>query len=144
VGVDVPNAAIMIIIHAERFGLAQLHQLRGRIGRGAEDSFCLLVGYGPLGADAARRLEIMAESGDGFRIAEEDLAIRGSGEFFGTRQSGMPDLRIADIVRDYRLLEAAKSEAFHLMETGGPEKFPPLETAFRTFWKGRAELFKTG
>jgi ATP-dependent DNA helicase RecG len=144
VGMDVPNATIMIIIHAERFGLAQLHQLRGRVGRGAEDSFCLLVAYGPLGADARRRLEIMTESSDGFRIAEEDLAIRGSGEFFGTRQSGMPDLRIADIVRDYRLLEAAKREAFHLMETCGPEKFPSLDKSFMTFWKGRAELFKTG
>jgi ATP-dependent DNA helicase RecG len=144
VGMDVPNATIMIIIHAERFGLSQLHQLRGRVGRGAEGSFCLLVAYGPPGADASRRLQMMKESSDGFRIAEEDLAIRGSGEFFGTRQSGMPDLRIADIVRDYRLLEAAKREAFHLMETGGTEKFPPLEKSFRTFWKGRAELFKTG
>jgi ATP-dependent DNA helicase RecG len=144
VGVDVPNAAIMIIIHAERFGLAQLHQLRGRVGRGAGDSRCLLVAYGPLNAEACRRLQIMAESGDGFRIAEEDLAIRGSGEFFGTRQSGMPDLKIADIVRDYRLLDAAKREAFELMETGGLEKFPALEKSFRTFWKGRAELFRTG
>jgi ATP-dependent DNA helicase RecG len=144
VGMDVPNATIMIIIHAERFGLAQLHQLRGRVGRGAAGSFCLLVAYGPLGADAARRLQIMAEISDGFRIAEEDLAIRGSGEFFGTRQSGMPDLRMADIVRDYHLLEAAKREAFHLMETDGPGKFPLLEKSFRTFWKRKAELVKTG
>ena len=86
----------------------------------------------------------MKDSSDGFRIAEEDLAMRGSGEFFGTRQSGMPDLRIADIVRDYRLLEAARREAFHLTETGGLEKFPSLEKSFRAFWKGRAELFKTG
>jgi ATP-dependent DNA helicase RecG len=144
VGMDVPNATIMIIIHAERFGLSQLHQLRGRVGRGTVGSFCLLVAYGPLGADASRRLEIMTESSDGFRIAEEDLAIRGSGEFFGTRQSGMPELRIADIVRDHLLLEAAKREAFGLMETGGPEKFPSLEKSFKTFWTGRAELFKTG
>jgi ATP-dependent DNA helicase RecG len=144
VGMDVPNATIMIIIHAERFGLAQLHQLRGRVGRGGEDSFCLLVAYGPHGGDAGRRLEIMAESGDGFRIAEEDLAIRGSGEFLGTRQSGMPDLKIADLVRDYRLLAAAKKEAFDLLETGGPEKFPFLKKSFRAFWKGRAELFRTG
>jgi ATP-dependent DNA helicase RecG len=143
-GMDVPNACLMVIIHAERFGLAQLHQLRGRIGRGTGESHCLLVAYGPLSPEADRRLEIMAKSSDGFRIAEEDLAIRGSGDFFGTRQSGMPDLKIADIVRDGRLLEAARKEAFELMEADGLKKFPALEKSFRTFWKGRAELFGTG
>ncbi|MBI5641239.1 MAG: ATP-dependent DNA helicase RecG, partial [Nitrospirae bacterium] len=107
VGVDVPNATTMIIIHAERFGLAQLHQLRGRVGRGAEESYCLLVAYEPLGDDAKKRLEIMGRTNDGFKVAEEDLCIRGAGEFFGTRQSGMPDLRIADIVRDREVLESA-------------------------------------
>ncbi len=144
VGMDVPNATIMIIIHAERFGLAQLHQLRGRVGRGGDESFCLLVSYGPRGGDAGRRLEIMAGSCDGFRIAGEDLAIRGQGELFGTRQSGLPDLKIADIFRDRGLLEAAKKEAFDLMEAGGPGAFPALERSFREFWKGRAELFRTG
>ena len=144
VGVDVPNAAIMIIIHAERFGLAQLHQLRGRVGRGAESSSCLLVSYGRAGEDAHRRLNVMAASCDGFRIAEEDLAIRGSGEFFGTRQSGLPDLKIADIVRDRSILGAARREAFELLESGGAEEFPSLIRAAGTFWKGRAELFKTG
>ncbi len=144
VGVDVPNAAIMIIIHAERFGLAQLHQLRGRVGRGSERSSCLLVPYGQTGADARRRLDAMAASCDGFRIAEEDLAIRGSGEFFGTRQSGLPDLRIADIVRDRGMLEAAKREAFELVESGGAQNFPLLRKSCRAFWKGKAELFRTG
>ncbi len=144
VGVDVPNATIMIIIHAERFGLAQLHQLRGRVGRGAESSSCLLVSYGQAAEDARRRLDAMTASCDGFRIAEEDLAIRGSGEFFGTRQSGLPDLKIADIIRDRRILEAAKREAFDLMESGGAEKFPSLMRTAGAFWKGRAELFKTG
>ncbi len=144
VGMDVPNATIMIIIHAERFGLAQLHQLRGRVGRGGEDSFCVLISYGPLGGDAGRRLDIMTETVDGFRIAEEDLAIRGSGELLGTRQSGMPDLKIADIIRDRGLLETARKEAFDLMMSGGPGSYPSLDRTFRSFWKGKAELFKTG
>jgi ATP-dependent DNA helicase RecG len=98
VGVDVPNATIMLIVHAERFGLAQLHQLRGRVGRGTHRSQCLLLAYEPCGEDARRRLGIMVSSSDGFRLAEEDLAIRGPGEFLGTRQAGMPDLKVANIV----------------------------------------------
>ena len=115
VGVDVPNATLMVIIHAERFGLSQLHQLRGRVGRGASKSHCLLLNYGG-SVDAMKRLDIMARSNDGFKIAEKDLEIRGPGEFFGTRQSGLPDLKAANLLRDYKLLEIARRQAFSLIE----------------------------
>jgi ATP-dependent DNA helicase RecG len=145
VGVDVPNATLMIIIHAERFGLSQLHQLRGRIGRGVHQSQCILVVYKPYGEEAGRRIEIMVKSSDGFRIAEEDLNIRGPGEFFGTRQSGMPDLRIANIVRDSLLLNDARKEAFSLIERDPDLKgYPVLRKSLETFWRGKIELFKTG
>jgi ATP-dependent DNA helicase RecG len=111
VGVDVPNATVMMIEHAERFGLAQLHQLRGRIGRGAAKSTCILLGE-PETPEAQRRLQIMGETTDGFRIAEEDLRLRGPGEFFGTRQHGMPELMIGNVVEDYDLLRLARKEAF--------------------------------
>ncbi|MCF7957906.1 MAG: ATP-dependent DNA helicase RecG, partial [Phycisphaerae bacterium] len=113
VGVDVPNATIMVIEHAEQFGLAQLHQLRGRIGRGKKQSFCFLFGEAKT-EEAVRRLEMMVKSNDGFRIAEEDLAIRGPGEFFGTSQHGLPDLKIANLIRDIDLLRMAQREAFAL------------------------------
>ncbi|MDQ7787478.1 MAG: ATP-dependent DNA helicase RecG [Thermodesulfovibrionales bacterium] len=145
VGVDVPNATLMIIIHAERFGLSQLHQLRGRIGRGTHQSHCILVVYKPYTDEARRRIDIMVKTHDGFRIAEEDLDIRGPGEFFGTRQSGMPDLRIANIVRDGLLLNDARREAFALIEKDpGLEGYPLLRRSLETFWKGKIELFKTG
>lgn len=145
VGVDVPNATLMIIIHAERFGLSQLHQLRGRIGRSSYESCCILVAYGPYGGEAKRRLDIMVKSNDGFRIAEEDLSIRGPGEFFGTRQSGMPDLKIANIVRDAKLLNAARKEAFELIEKDPDlNRYPALRENVETFWKRKIELFKTG
>ncbi|HMK48608.1 MAG TPA: ATP-dependent DNA helicase RecG, partial [Thermodesulfovibrionales bacterium] len=144
VGVDVPNATLMIIIHAERFGLSQLHQLRGRIGRGSHRSYCILLAYSPYGEEARKRLGIMSESGDGFRIAEEDLQIRGPGDFFGTRQSGLPDLRIANIVRDSFLMGEARKEAFAMIE-GDPEikACPVLRGYVGEFWKGKLDLFKT-
>lgn len=145
VGVDVANATVMAVVHAERFGLSQLHQLRGRVGRGPSASHCLLIAYGPLGEDALRRLDIMVKSGDGFRIAEEDLAIRGPGEFFGARQAGLPDLGAADLVRDRDLLELARDEAARLMEKDpGLLSCPGLRNALEVFWRGNIELMRTG
>ncbi len=145
VGVDVPNATMMLIVHAERFGLSQLHQLRGRVGRGGDQSHCFLLAYPPYGEDAKRRLDTMVKTSDGFRVAEEDLDIRGPGEFFGTRQSGMPDLGIANIVRDASLLEVARKEAFRMVERDPLlEGAQCLKRAVNRFWRGRAEIFKTG
>ncbi len=115
VGIDVPNATVMVIEQAERFGLAQLHQLRGRVGRGAEQSYCILV-TGKLNDIGRQRIRTMVDSGDGFFIAEMDLKLRGPGEFFGTKQSGLPALRIANILRDAEILEIARREAAALME----------------------------
>ena len=111
VGVDVPNASVMIVEHAERFGLSQLHQLRGRVGRGAEKSYCILLTSDKKTAVAEERLGIMAQTTDGFRIAEKDLELRGPGELLGTKQSGLPEFRIGNIVRDHEILEKAKQEA---------------------------------
>ena len=111
VGVDVANATVMVIEHADRFGLAQLHQLRGRIGRGAAKSYCVLMRGGKVSEEGERRLDAMVRSNDGFQIAELDLELRGPGEFFGTKQAGIPSFRVADIIRDRQLLEAAKREA---------------------------------
>jgi ATP-dependent DNA helicase RecG len=111
VGVDVPNATVMVIEHADRFGLAQLHQLRGRIGRGAAKSYCVLMHGGKVSEEGERRLNAMVQSNDGFQIAELDLELRGPGEFFGTKQAGIPSFRVANIIRDRQLLEAAKREA---------------------------------
>jgi ATP-dependent DNA helicase RecG len=116
VGVDVPNATIMVIEHAERFGLSQLHQLRGRIGRGEDQSLCLLVADPPLSEEAKKRLKAMSSTTDGFKISEIDLKLRGPGEFFGTRQHGLPELKIADIVTDARLLYQARNWAFQIVE----------------------------
>ena len=143
VGVDVPNATLMLIVHAERFGLSQLHQLRGRVGRGAARSHCLLMNYGG-SVDARKRLDIMAKTNDGFRIAEEDLTIRGPGEFFGTKQSGLPDLKAANLLRDYKLLEIARKEAFALIGSDPSlTGHSPLRKALESFWGKRLELFKT-
>ncbi|MGC9987168.1 MAG: ATP-dependent DNA helicase RecG [Terriglobales bacterium] len=111
VGVDVPNATVMVIEHADRFGLAQLHQLRGRIGRGAAKSYCVLMRGSKVSEEGERRLDAMVRSNDGFQIAELDLELRGPGEFFGTKQAGIPSFRVANIIRDRQLLEAAKREA---------------------------------
>jgi ATP-dependent DNA helicase RecG len=115
VGVDVPTASLMIIEGAERFGLAQLHQLRGRIGRGGGKSVCLLLAESRAG-DAGDRLQVMARTSDGFQVAEEDLRIRQAGDLFGTRQAGLPRLRYADLVRDFPILVEARADAFALLE----------------------------
>jgi len=117
VGIDVPNATLMIIEHAERFGLSQLHQLRGRVGRGSAKSRCILLTPGRMSEDGEKRLRVMEATADGFRIAEADLEIRGPGDFLGTRQSGMPDFRVANILRDGALLEHARQAAFELLES---------------------------
>ena len=116
VGVDVREATVMVIEHAERFGLAQLHQLRGRIGRGDQQSTCLLLYQAPLGEIARRRLAILRETEDGFRIAEEDLRLRGGGEVLGTRQSGLPVLRLADLARHAELVPVAHDDARLVLE----------------------------
>ena len=117
VGVDVPDATIMVIEHAERFGLAQLHQLRGRIGRGAADSNCILLYRAPLGETAKARISVMRETEDGFRIAEEDLKLRGEGEVLGTRQSGMPGFSLASADAHGDILEMARDEARLVIRT---------------------------
>ena len=116
VGVDVPNASMMIVEHAERFGLSQLHQLRGRVGRGEYKSYCVLILSGGFSEESLARLSIMEKTSDGFKIAEEDLEIRGPGEFLGTRQSGLPEFRMASLVRDGRLLQQAKESAVKLIK----------------------------
>jgi ATP-dependent DNA helicase RecG len=121
VGVDVPNASVMVVEHAERFGLAQMHQLRGRIGRGAAKSYCVLMTGGKVSLEGERRLDEMVRTQDGFEIAELDLQLRGPGEFFGTKQAGMPGLRVANILRDRKLLELAKLEANRIVEQKDPE-----------------------
>ena len=116
VGIDIPNATVMIIEHAERFGLAQLHQLRGRVGRGKHASHCLLAAYFPISEEGKARMKAMQNSRDGFEIAEEDLKIRGPGDFMGTRQSGLPVLKIANLLRDIKILDVARKEAFALID----------------------------
>jgi len=121
VGVDVPNATVMVVEHAERFGLAQLHQLRGRVGRGAAKSFCILVTDGQVSPAGEERLNAMVRTQDGFELAELDLSLRGPGEFFGTRQAGLPDFRVANLLRDRKLLELAKLEAARFANTPAAE-----------------------
>jgi ATP-dependent DNA helicase RecG len=136
VGVDVPNATIMIVEHAERYGLSQLHQLRGRVGRGSQESLCVLIGHGPAGK-AAERLEVMTQTTDGFRIAEVDLRQRGPGQLFGTRQHGLPELHVANIVEDFGLLEQARQDAFNIVDRDPsltrPEHQPLLPALKRMF-----------
>ena len=120
VGVDVPNASVMIVEHAERFGLSQLHQLRGRVGRDRHQSYCFLLYQSPLSDDARERLRAMTDTTDGFEIAERDLGLRGPGDFFGTRQAGVPTFRLIDLVRDREALELAQREAAAWFESAGP------------------------
>ena len=119
VGVDVPNASVMVVEHAERFGLSQLHQLRGRVGRGPWESHCVLLYQSPWTDDARERLRALATTSDGFAIAEHDLELRGPGDFFGTRQSGLPKLRTGDLVRDRDIMEEAHREARRIVAEGG-------------------------
>jgi len=142
VGVDVPNASLMVIEHAERFGLSQLHQLRGRVGRGAAASACVLL-YSPgesgkVGEAARARLKAMAETSDGFEIARRDLEIRGPGEFLGARQSGAPLLRFADLQTDTALLEWARALAPHMLD-----QYPQLALQHTARWLGgKSEFLK--
>jgi len=142
VGVDVPNATLMIIMNAERFGLAQLHQLRGRVGRGSSQSYCILLRY-KHSEDARKRLDVMVRTTDGFIIAEEDLNIRGHGEFLGTKQSGMPDFKVTNLFRDVKILEDARREAFLFIGNNTSlEAFPCLKKSFIDFWGKKIELLK--
>jgi ATP-dependent DNA helicase RecG len=147
VGIDVPNASVMVIEHAERFGLSQLHQLRGRVGRGKDPSQCLLIAQFPKSEEAERRLRVMEQTTDGFRIAEEDLAIRGPGELMGTQQSGLPDFRVANFARDLQPLNEARKEAFGIISRdpilSQPEHYFMKET-LKERWKGRLELATIG
>jgi len=144
VGVDVPNATVMVIEQAERFGLAQLHQLRGRVGRGGEQSYCILV-TGKLGDSARERIRTMVDSSDGFYIAEMDLKLRGPGEFFGTKQSGLPALRIANIIRDQDILELARGEAeAFITNPPAPEVLRNAVTYLREHWQRRYGLVQVG
>jgi ATP-dependent DNA helicase RecG len=141
VGVDVPNAAVMVIEHAERFGLAQLHQLRGRIGRGAAKSYCILMTSGKVSEEAERRLDAMVRTTDGFQVAELDLEMRGPGEFFGTRQAGMPSFQVANLIRDRDLLELAKREAAAVL--AGPNSEISQAEIDRALWHMRTRWQKT-
>jgi len=141
VGIDVPNATLMVVEHAERFGLSQLHQLRGRVGRGSAKSRCILLTPGRMSEEGAKRLRVMEETNDGFRIAEADLQIRGPGDFLGTRQAGIPDFRVTNILRDGLILEEARAEAFALLEKDPKlESHASLKSELAKRWGGRLEL----
>jgi len=147
VGIDVPNAAVMLIEHAERFGLSQLHQLRGRVGRGPWKSYCILLTAGSLSDDARKRVATMTETNDGFRIAEVDLELRGHGEFFGTRQSGLPEFRTASLPRDTPILEDARKEAATIV-AGDRElrsaEHRELRHQLLARWRGKLDLASVG
>ena len=144
IGVDVPNASVMVIEHAERFGLAQLHQLRGRVGRGAATSYCILMTGGRVSPGAEERLAAMVRTQNGFELAELDLQLRGPGEFFGTRQAGLPDFRVANLLRDRALLELAKMEAAQFIETpeGSEAELQRVRTRLKEAWQRRYGLLE--
>jgi ATP-dependent DNA helicase RecG len=147
VGIDVPNATVIVIEHADRYGLAQLHQLRGRVGRGREASVCLLLSPNRVADEAGERLQTMAAVRDGFVIAERDLEARGPGEFLGTRQSGLPDLKVANLIRDARLVELARREAFAVFERDPGLSAPDharLRAALKRTWGRRLALATIG
>lgn len=142
VGIDVPNAVVMLVEQAERFGLAQLHQLRGRVGRGMERSYCAYIHAQEMTEAAKARLKVIADTTDGFEIAERDLELRGPGDFFGTRQSGVPEFRVGELIRDYRLMEAARHWAISWFES---EQISEKElSAFDKWWTGRYGLLAIG
>jgi ATP-dependent DNA helicase RecG len=146
VGIDVPNATLMVIENAERFGLAQLHQLRGRVGRGKHKSTCYIVGT-PKNDEAIARIKVMRSTNDGFEIAEADLEIRGPGEFFGTRQSGLPDFKIANLIKDAQLLELAKADARRIAQTDPRLRRPEHQSLLRmlqSYWKDNLEMVSIG
>jgi ATP-dependent DNA helicase RecG len=142
VGVDVPNASVMVVEHAERFGLSQLHQLRGRVGRGSAESVCVLMYQAPWSDDARERLRTMASTNDGFVIAERDLELRGPGDVFGTRQSGLPKLRTGDLVRDRDIMEAAHREARRVVDDGGLTE--ELTSFVQQRWQEQFGLIEVG
>src|SRR5690348_15240358 len=145
VGVDVPNATVMVIEHADRFGLAQLHQLRGRIGRGKEKSYCILIAPRSIKGDAKERIETMVATSNGFEIAERDLKLRGPGEFFGTRQHGDAAFSFAQPLRDREILELARREAFALVET--PSRANEVAAQLESLnpaWQRRYQLASVG
>ena len=142
VGVDIPNASVMLVEHAERFGLSQLHQLRGRVGRGHCQSYCCLLYQSPLSDDARERLKAMTETTDGFEIAERDLELRGAGDFFGTRQAGLPTFRLIDLVRDRELLELAQREAAAWFESAAPTSAVIADVLHA--WEERFRLIEVG
>jgi ATP-dependent DNA helicase RecG len=147
VGIDVPNASVMVVEHAERFGLAQLHQLRGRVGRGTAASHCFLVAPDWMAEETFQRLRVLEQTTDGFRIAEADLALRGPGDFLGTRQAGLPPFRIASLVRDTELMRAARDEALRWLRAD-PTLERPESAVVRAVlahrWAGRLELVQVG
>jgi ATP-dependent DNA helicase RecG len=148
VGVDVPNATVMVIEHAERFGLAQLHQLRGRVGRGAAKSYCILMTGERVSEQAEERLNAMVRTQDGFELAELDLQMRGPGEFFGTKQAGLPDFRVANLIRDRQVLELAKQEAARFVADPGPEvseaERARVRERLKEAWQRRYGLVEAG
>jgi ATP-dependent DNA helicase RecG len=142
VGVDVPNASVMVIEHAERFGLSQLHQMRGRVGRGRHPSFCFLLYQSPLSDDGRARLAAMTGTTDGFVLAERDLELRGPGDFFGTRQAGLPTFRMVDLVRDRELLDVARREAEGWLASKAPT--PAALRGLLSNWESRFRLIEIG
>jgi ATP-dependent DNA helicase RecG len=133
VGVNVPNASVMIIENAERFGLSQLHQLRGRVGRGADQSYCILMTSHKLSADSKTRLETMCRTNDGFEIAEVDLKLRGPGDLMGTQQSGVLNLQIADLVKDRDILQLARHRAIEILKRDAPMELPEHSVLRKTY-----------
>ena len=142
VGVDVPNASVMLVEHAERFGLSQLHQLRGRVGRDQRQSYCCLLYQAPLSDEARERLRAITETTDGFEIAERDLLLRGPGDFFGTRQAGIPTFRSIDLLRDRDLLDLARREAAAWLDSARPT--PSAITDMLQTWETRFRLIDIG